>query len=82
VEHLDVATSTKPNRDVKRAEPTYDPNLPVAQQVLASAQASRDVVQEFCPLAESLEWELGQQYLRGIHAEKGDRHGQAPFTMK
>ncbi len=64
-----MATSIKSNRDSKRAEPKYDPNLPVAQQILASAQASRDVVQEFCPLAESLEWELGQQYLR----ERGNK---------
>lgn len=33
----------------------FNPNAPVAEQVLASAQASRDVVQDFCPLAESLE---------------------------
>lgn len=33
-------------------------------RVLAHAQASRDVVQDFVPLAESLEWELGQQSLR------------------
>lgn len=36
----------------------------LSQQVLAHAQSGRDVVQDFCPLAESLEWELGQQYLR------------------
>src|SRR3984885_4114451 len=46
------------------AMPKFNPNAPVAEQVLASAQASRDIVQDFCPLAESLEWELGQQYLR------------------
>jgi tetratricopeptide (TPR) repeat protein len=38
-------------------------------RVLAHAQASRDVVQEFVPLADSLEWELGQQYLR----ERGNK---------
>jgi tetratricopeptide (TPR) repeat protein len=38
-------------------------------RVLAHSQASRDVVQEFVPLAESLEWELGQQYLR----ERGNK---------
>src|SRR6266849_4559438 len=35
-----------------------------AEQVLAHAQAGREVVQDFVPLADSLEWELGQQYLR------------------
>ncbi len=49
--------------------PSFNPNLPVAEQVLANAQTSREVVQEFCPLAESLEWELGQQYLR----ERGNK---------
>ena len=48
---------------------SFDPKRPVAEQVLASAQASREVVQDFCPLAESLEWELGQQYLR----ERGNK---------
>jgi len=35
-----------------------------AEQVLAHAQAGREVVQDFVPLADSLEWQLGQQYLR------------------
>jgi hypothetical protein len=32
--------------------------------VLAHAQAGREVVQDFVPLAQSLEWELGGAYLR------------------
>jgi tetratricopeptide (TPR) repeat protein len=32
--------------------------------VLAHAQSGREVVQDFVPLAESLEWSLGQEYLR------------------
>src|ERR1700730_14924085 len=36
-----------------------------AEQVLGHAQAGREIVQEFIPLAESLEWTLGQAYLRG-----------------
>src|SRR5438094_1289425 len=32
--------------------------------ILAHAQASREVVQDFVPLADSLEWRLGQEYLR------------------
>lgn len=35
-----------------------------AKAVLAHAQSGREVVQDFCPLADSLEWQLGQQYLR------------------
>jgi tetratricopeptide (TPR) repeat protein len=37
--------------------------------VLAHAQAGRELVQDFMPLAESMEWELGQQYLR----ERGNK---------
>jgi tetratricopeptide (TPR) repeat protein len=46
--------------------PTHSPS---GLRVLTHAQSSRDVVQEFVPLAESLEWELGQQYLR----ERGNK---------
>ncbi len=35
-----------------------------AERVLAHAQAGREVVQDFVPLADSLEWRLGQEYLR------------------
>jgi tetratricopeptide (TPR) repeat protein len=35
-----------------------------AEQVLSHAQAGREVVQEFTWLADSLEWQLGQEYLR------------------
>jgi tetratricopeptide (TPR) repeat protein len=41
----------------------------LAKQVLSHAQSGREVIQDFCPLAESLEWELGQQYLR----ERGNK---------
>ncbi len=34
------------------------------EQVLAHAQAGREIVQDFVPLADSLEWQLGQEYLR------------------
>jgi tetratricopeptide (TPR) repeat protein len=36
----------------------------LAEGVLAHAQAGREVVQEFCALEASLEWNLGQEYLR------------------
>jgi tetratricopeptide (TPR) repeat protein len=32
--------------------------------ILAKAQSSRAVIQDFVPLADSLEWNLGQEYLR------------------
>ncbi|HYV37229.1 MAG TPA: tetratricopeptide repeat protein [Gemmataceae bacterium] len=35
-----------------------------AEAILAKAQSSRTVIQDFVPLAESLEWQLGQEYLR------------------
>ncbi len=46
--------------------PTSILHLPgeLAEQVLSHSQSGRDVAQEFVPLAESLECELGQQYLR------------------
>src|SRR5947208_1294463 len=43
---------------------TAPPGPVLAQDILASAQASRSVIQDFCPLADSLEWDLGQEYLR------------------
>lgn len=39
------------------------------ERVLGTAQSSRQVVQDFVPLAESLEWRLGQEYLR----ERGNK---------
>jgi len=44
-----------------------------ADQVLGRSQSSRPVIQDFVPLADSLEWELGQQYLK--------ERGSAAFTV-
>lgn len=41
----------------------------ISNVVLAHTQSIRDLVQDFFFLAESLEWELGQQYLR----ERGNK---------
>jgi tetratricopeptide (TPR) repeat protein len=61
-----MASSQAPSRvNFKSQEPATG----AGSRVLAHAQASRDVVQDFVPLAESLEWELGQQYLR----ERGNK---------
>src|SRR5205814_8235452 len=53
----------KPDPSPARSSPS------LAEQVLSHAQAGREIVQDFVPLAESLEWELGQQYLR----ERGNK---------
>jgi tetratricopeptide (TPR) repeat protein len=51
-----------------------------ASGILSNAQASRFVIQDFRPLAESIEWELGQAYLnRGSRAFAGDEH--IPFAV-
>ena len=44
-------------------------NTARAQAILSEAQQVRFIVEDFRPLAESLEWELGQHYLR----ERGSR---------
>src|SRR5271170_3465668 len=36
----------------------------MAEAILANAQSGRAVIQDFVPLADSLEWVLGQEYLR------------------
>jgi tetratricopeptide (TPR) repeat protein len=60
-----VATTDARNQRVgEKQTPRLNPDQPVAEQILGHAQASRGVIQDFVPLAESLEWELGQQYLR------------------
>src|SRR5437764_428845 len=51
-----MPTPEDPNR-----RPTPDD---LAGQVLTESQSSREVIQEFVPLSESLEWDLGQEYLR------------------
>jgi hypothetical protein len=49
-------------------------DLSPAEAVLAQAQAGRVVIQDFCPLADSVEWQLGQRYLqqRGAQAFLSD----------
>jgi tetratricopeptide (TPR) repeat protein len=44
---------------------------------LARAQDSRPVVQDYCPLPQSVEWQLGQRYLRE-HGSKAFLHDAAP----
>ena len=61
-----MATSRAPK---PKSSLPYNPllqsaNPALAADILADAQAQRTVLQDFVPLAESLEWELGQEYLR------------------
>ena len=57
-------------------------NQITAEEILARAQADREVIQDFVPLAESLEWRLGQEYLRqrGNKAFLSDAH-PVPFVI-
>ncbi len=47
-----------------RNAPPLGASASLAEQVLADAQAGRETIQDFVPLAASLEWTLGQEYLR------------------
>jgi hypothetical protein len=42
---------------------------PAPAGILAEARAGRTGIQDFCPLSESIEWQLGQRYFR----ERGDK---------
>jgi tetratricopeptide (TPR) repeat protein len=50
---------TQPEASVAAVDPKS-----AAEAILAKAQGSRAVIQDFVPLADSLEWKLGQEYLR------------------
>jgi tetratricopeptide (TPR) repeat protein len=54
-----TARTTQPEATVAAVDPRS-----AAEAILAKAQSSRAVIQDFVPLAESLEWNLGQEYLR------------------
>lgn len=54
-------SANPPHRHPNESQPSYSS---LAERVLAEAQSEREFVQDFVPLAESLEWELGQEYLR------------------
>src|SRR6185295_19341451 len=51
--------TTLPHATILPADPRS-----AAEAILAKAQSSRAVIQDFVPLADSLEWQLGQEYLR------------------
>jgi tetratricopeptide (TPR) repeat protein len=64
------------------AAPTVAAGSSLAAQVMAKAQSGRTVVQDFVPLAESLEWNLGQEYLkeRGSKAFLSD-YSPVPYVI-
>jgi hypothetical protein len=57
-------TAAQPPDFQTRIAPTGRLGPPSPANILATTQAARTVVQDFRPLAESIEWELGQLYLR------------------
>jgi hypothetical protein len=79
-----VSSSTRPRPAA--APPARTAPVPAAattaEQVLAQCQGGREVVQDFVPLAQSLEWRLGQEYLRqrGNKAFLSDAH-PVPFVV-
>jgi tetratricopeptide (TPR) repeat protein len=62
-----------PARSPDHTEPTA-PGPALATSILSEAQADRVLIQDYCPLADSIEWNLGQRYLheRGSGAFLGD----------
>src|SRR6266852_4021684 len=54
----------------------------IPEDVLSQARADRAIIQDFVPLADSLEWQLGQEYLRqrGNKAFLADAH-PVPFVV-
>jgi hypothetical protein len=58
-----IAARNRPKKTEESKSKSTDPTS-AAEEVLTHAQSGRKVIKDFCPLAESLEWELGQQYLR------------------
>jgi len=53
----------QPNQ-AARKQPRSGPAGSLAEQVLSHAQAGREIIQDFVALDASLEWNLGQEYLR------------------
>lgn len=58
-----LGTTVQPGTHT-RADPAVCLSAPSPAEILATAQSARTIIQDFRPLAESIEWELGQFYLR------------------
>ena len=50
---------SRPLTEVEKNAAKFPPSKTLAEQILTNAQDSRPVVQDFVPLADSVEWELG-----------------------
>jgi len=68
VEAGDVPVSL-PATEAEKNAAKFPATKTIVEQILTKAQDSRAVVQDFVPLARSMEWELGQQYFR----ERGNK---------
>src|SRR5258708_7070023 len=66
-----MSTNVRERDAVSAKNPPLQPPSAI-EQILARSQSSRDIVQDYVPLSDSLEWQLGQTYLK-------DR-GSAAFT--
>ena len=55
---------SRPLTEAEKNAAKFPPSKTLAEQILTNAQNNRPVLQDFVPLADSIEWELGQQYLR------------------
>ena len=66
----------------RKQHPSKAGRATAPEDVLAQAQADRAILQDFVPLADSLEWQLGQEYLRqrGNKAFLADAH-PVPFVV-
>src|SRR5262249_12692031 len=75
-----LRTHTMTTKRKQHASIPGRPSLP--DDVLAQARADRAIIQDFVPLADSLEWRLGQEYLRqrGNKAFLADAH-PVPFVV-
>jgi tetratricopeptide (TPR) repeat protein len=76
-----VSPSSRPRPTTPTSSPAPECDTTPAQ-VLTRSQASRELVQDFVPLADSLEWQLGQEYFRqrGNKAFLSDTH-PVPFVI-
>jgi tetratricopeptide (TPR) repeat protein len=71
-----------PPSNPHKRQPSRPPAGSGPEAILALALASREVIQDFVPLAASIEWRLGQEYLRlrGSKAFLSDAH-PVPYVI-
>jgi hypothetical protein len=67
----------RPLTEAEKNAAKFPPNKTLAEQILTNAQDDRPVVQDFVPLAESMEWER-RAAASGQHAELHIRSQRQP----